>query len=440
MYGFLKRSRGVAASVATFLLFAPLVSAAAPAPIASAVGIMSPAVQTDSHFRPLGVFKPAGLALFPCQQPVPVPGPCYGPDQVRAAYGIQPVLDAGITGAGRTIVLVGAFQSPTIGSDLQAFDAIWHLPAPPRFSVLYPDGATPFNPHDGDQINWALEAAIDVEWAHAIAPGAAIDLVLARSGSDVDLLRAVEYSVDHRLGDVISQSFSEAERCAAPGVIAAQHRVYERAAERGITIFASSGDEGATQRTCDGSSLLGVRAVATPASDPDVTAVGGTVLIADLSSGAYHAEVAWPGSGGGFSAVFRRPGYQAASGTGSDRRGVPDVSYDAGVGVIVVWSLLAPPGHVGLGVAGGTSVGPPQWAAMVAMADQLGGRRLGPLNARLYHAARRSDTGAFHDVIGGNNSFAGTTGFAAVPGWDAVTGLGTPDFGRLIRTLARDRD
>lgn len=435
MYRYLKRARQMAASLAAFLVFAPLLSAPLPAPLASAAGVMSPAVQTDSRFRPLGVFNPAGLAPFPCQQTVPAQ--CYGPDQLRAAYDIQPVLDAGITGAGRTIVLVDAFQSPTIESDLQAFDAMWQLPPPPSFAVLYPDGATAFNPRDAQQISWALEAAIDVEWAHAIAPGAAIDLVLAKSGSDVDLLNAVEYAVDNRLGDVISQSFSEAEQCAAPGVIAAQHRVYERAAERGITIFAASGDQGATQLTCDGSSLLGVRAVATPASDPDVTAVGGTVLIADGSTGARQAEVAWPGSGGGFSAEFKRPGFQAPTHTGSDRRGVPDVAYDAGVGVIVVWSLLAPPGRVGLGVVGGTSVGPPQWAAMVAMADQLGGRRLGRINAALYHAATRPGSGAFHDVVSGSNSVPGTTGFAAGPGWDAATGLGTPDFGLLVRTLAR---
>jgi len=438
VYQGLKRARGVATSIAVALLFAPFVSAAIPPPLASAAGVMSPAVRTDSRFRPLGVFNTAGLTAFPCQ--LTVPAQCYGPDQVRAAYDVQSALDRGVTGAGRTIVIVDAFQSPTIQSDLQAFDAIWHLPSPPRFSVLFPDGATPFNPHDTVQIGWALEIAIDVEWAHAIAPGAAIDLVLARSGSDVDLLRAVEYAVDHRLGDVISQSFSEAEQCAGPGVISAQHRVYERAGERGITIFASSGDQGATQLTCDGSSLLGVRAVATPASDPDVTGVGGTMLIANGSTGAYQAEAAWPGSGGGFSVLFKRPGYQAAARTGSGRRGVPDVAYDAGVGVIVVWSLLAPPGHIGVGVAGGTSIGPPQWAAMVAMADQLARRRFGPVNALLYRMARRPGSGAFHDVVGGSNSFGGTTGFAAVRGWDAATGLGTPDFGFLIRSLARGED
>jgi len=253
----------------------------------------------------------------------------------------------------------------------------------------------------------------------------------------VDLLAAVRFVVDHRLADVVSQSFSEAEQCAAPGVLAAQHEVYERALERGITVLASSGDQGATQPTCDGSSLLGRRAVATPASDPAVTGVGGTLLAAGGSTGAYLSELAWPGSGGGFSEFFKRPGYQSVATRESHQRGVPDVSYDAGVGVVVVWSLLAPPGRVGLGVIGGTSLGPPQWAGIVALADQRTGRRLGALNAVLYRLAQRQDAPVFHDVTGGSNSFGGVTGFAAGGGWDPVTGLGTPDVAVLLQSLGR---
>ncbi|MBV8201265.1 MAG: S53 family peptidase [Acidobacteria bacterium] len=385
----------------------------------------------------MGHFHELGLAPFPCQQTVPAQ--CYGPDQIRNAYDIQPLLVRGITGAGQTIVIVEAFQSPTVESDLAAFDAIWRLPAPPHLSIVFPDGASAFNPGDPVQISWALEAAADLEWAHAIAPSAGIDLVFAKSASDVDLLNAVRYAVDHRLGDVISQSFGEAEQCAGPGVIASQHSAYERAVAERITLLASTGDQGATQLTCDGTSLLGVQAVSTPASDPDVTAVGGTVLLADGLSGAYQAEVAWRAGGGGFSTYFHRPAFQASAHTGSATRGVPDVAFNAGVGVIVVWSLLAPPGQIGLGVVGGTSLGPPEWAGVVALADQKTGRPLGWLNPALYRLARHQADQTFHDITAGSNSFGGAVGFAAGPGWDAVTGLGSPNVASMVSELARDR-
>ena len=429
------RDRVLACLAICGLMSTAVVQALFPLTASASTHTMTPAVRAQGQYRPLGNFNPSGLAPFPCQQTTPAL--CYGPDQIRAAYDIDSLLQAGITGRGRTIVIVDAFQGPTVQSDLAAFDAIWQLPAPPRFSIQFAHGVTPFNPHDPIQVGWALEISTDVEWAHAIAPSAAIDLVLARSPSDVDLLEAVAFAVDHRLGDVISQSYSEAEQCAAPGVIARQHQVYDRAARKGITVLASSGDQGATQPNCDGSALLGRRAVATPASDPEVIAVGGSALSADGTTGAYHGEVAWPGSGGGFSVVFRRPGYQATAHTGSNRRGLPDVGYDAGVGVIVVWSLLAPPGRVGLGVVGGTSVGPPHWAGLIALADQRAGRRLGFINNELYRIARGHASPAFHDIVSGSNTFAGVLGFAARAGWDAVTGLGTPDFAVLVRDLAR---
>ena len=406
---------------------------------------MAPAVGASAEFRSLGNFDDASSPLFLCQRTVPPR--CFGPAQLRAAYGIQPLLDAGITGAGRTIVLVDAYQSPTIQKDLAAFDAIWGLPAPPSFNIVHPFGLTRFDVHDGTQVGWSLEISIDVEWAHAIAPGAGIVVVLARSGSDVDLLRATAYAVQHRLsgsagslGDVIAQSFGEAEQCAPERVIDQLHSVFETAADKGITVLAASGDQGAAQRSCDGSTLLRSRAVATPASDPGVTAVGGTSLQANGITGAYGFEAAWNGSGGGFSTLFERPAYQASLHIEREGRGLPDVAYDADglTGAIIAWSVLAPPNRVGLGVVGGTSIGTPQWAAIAALADQKAGRRLGALNQALYRIGRGpSRSTAFHDVTTGNNTFGGIAGFAAKPGWDAVTGLGTPNADILVPLLSR---
>jgi subtilase family serine protease len=431
----MKRRLGAWLGVSTIGLSAVALGAAP----AGAAGSMTPAIGTYAQFQRLGDVTDLGLAPFPCQNTLPAA--CFGPDQLRAAYGVQPILDSGIDGAGRTIVLIDAFQSPTIQSDLAAFDAIWHLAAPSAFRIIAPDGLTPFDPADGTQIGWSLEISIDVEWAHAMAPGAAIDLVLARSASDVDLLSVTRYAIRHNLGDVISQSFGEAESCTPDHFIQRQHAAFDEAGKRGITLVAASGDQGATQPTCDGSALFAQRTVATPASDPDVTAVGGTYLAADGQTGAYGSESAWQGSGGGFSTQFHRPPYQAQLRTGDGprgMRGVPDVAYDADPhsGPIVAWSVLAPPGRVGLGVVSGTSVGPPQWAAVVALADQAWKGRLGLVNKALYRVAKGHDgSSAFHDVTSGNNSFGGVTGFSASEGWDAVTGLGTPNAARLIPLL-----
>ena len=409
---------------------------AGPAPAAGAA--MTPAV---------GNYVSAPLAR--CQ--LAVPAACYGPAQIRAAYGIQPVLDRGITGKGRTIVLIDAFSSPTLQADLATFDGFFQLPAPPALNVIYPDGPTPFNGHDPIQIGWALEIAVDVEWAHATAPGATIDLVLARSGTDADMLRAIAYAEEHRLngsrgtlGDVMSLSFGEAEQCASKTTIARGHQLFDTAREERISVFAASGDQGATQMSCDGSSPLGSRAVSTPASDPNVTAVGGTHLVADGATGAYQSESAWTGSGGGFSTLYRRPSYQRRFDEDTKGRGVPDVAINADPHgfLMAVWSLLAPPGNPGFGAASGTSAATPIWAGIAALADQAAGHRLGMLNTSLYRLSRGDDgsSRAFHDITTGNNSFHGVVGFSAAAGWDPVTGLGSPNVARIIHALGGGSD
>jgi subtilase family serine protease len=124
-----------------------------------------------------------------------------------------------------------------------------------------------------------------VEWAHAIAPGANITLVLAKTNDDADILSATQYAVDHNLGNVISQSFGENESCVDSNLLAAQRNLFVKATLKHITLIASSGDDGAAQGTCDGSSI--VLAASSPASDPLVTAVGGTALhAADFSTSA----------------------------------------------------------------------------------------------------------------------------------------------------------
>jgi subtilase family serine protease len=332
------------------------------------------------------------------------------------------------------------------------------LGAPPNaslgtFTQIAPDGLTPFVTGDANMTGWAEEISLDVLWAHAIAPGANIVLVLAKSNDDANILSATKYAVDHNLGDVISQSFGENESCMDPILLGQQHQVFADATVNHITIFASSGDDGAAQLTCDGSSL--VQAVSTPASDPLVTAVGGTELHAarycvaafpPCSStpppGTYQGEIAWNepnfgATGGGFSVLHDEPSYQKGTIHGGKQRGVPDVSYNAAVLHGVLTYLDVPGLAPGFYLVGGTSAGSPQWAAILAIADQKAGYDLGFINKALYHIGQAPPhySASLFDVTSGNNSIDGVVGFNAGPGWDATTGLGSPKTDQLVNYL-----
>jgi subtilase family serine protease len=400
----------------------------------SANHAMTPAIGASPHAQFLGLAGDATPnAHFSCQDTAG----CYDPTQIRKAYGFDQLT---ADGAGRTIVIVDAFQSPTITTDLSLFDSVFGLPAPPAFNIIAPDGLTPFDSNSSNEVGWSGEITLDVEWAHATAPGATIDLVLAKSNNDADILSATKYAIDNNLGDVISQSFGEGEACMDPALLNAQHTLFQKATAKGITLLASSGDQGAAQPTCDGKSFY--KAASTPASDPNVTGIGGTRLVAD-SAGNYQSETTWnefstfgSAGGGGFSTVYGTPSFQNRLHLPS--RGVPDVSYNAAIigGVLAVWSV--PLGQPAFFRFGGTSAGSPQWAGLVADADQLKGGRVGPINSRLYGWAASGSLAnrLFHDVTTGDNSFGDITGFGAGPGWDASTGLGTPKANALIPQLA----
>jgi subtilase family serine protease len=401
---------------------------------AAAPQFTSHAIQVSPKYTQAAT-DPSGKVLFTCQNNG-APVRCYGPNQIRQAYDIQRVLNAGINGAGSTIVIIDAFQSPTIRQDLRLFSRTWGL-ANPTLNIIAPDGLTPFDPNDPNQVGWSAEISLDVEWSFAIAPGATIDLVLAKSNQDADILSATKYAVDNNLGQVISQSFGEAESCMDPGLFALQHTIFQEAVKKGITLFASSGDDGAAQPTCDGSSLF--LSASTPASDPLVTGVGGTYLNADARSGKYIGESAWNetdvatgASGGGFSSFFARPGFQSSYIRNPAARGVPDVAYNASVngGVLVAWGV--PFGVGAFFIFGGTSAGSPQWAGMLALVNQAFGRQ-GSINNTLYLGFAKADYNLFfHDITVGTNTFGGVNGYNTKVGWDAVTGLGSFDLGNTF--------
>ncbi len=431
------------------------------------------------HVNPL--VTPAGAVgsygLFSCQVGLSV-GACYDPYQMRKAYGVDSLIEGGDDGTGKTIVILDAFQNPNIVTQLNTFDSFYGLPAmnagagSPSFTQLAPDGLTPFVSGDPNMTSWAEEISLDVAWAHAIAPGANIVLELATDNSDDALLSAFNDAVSHNRGDVISMSFGEAESCAPTS---AWHQAFVNATKKGITLFASSGDQGASQPTCDDNSWI--KSASSPASDPLVTGVGGTELNAagycltqlgcDPTSnppfGTYLGEAGWnegppfgdfqpffpstEASGGGFSTIWGEPSYQQGLIHGGKQRAVPDVSYNAAILHGVLTWLDIPGGPIGWFRFGGTSAGAPQWAALTAIVDQGAGHDYGFINAALYKAGQNSSSyaSAFNDVTTGTNSAVEfdssnnpvtVTGFNAGTGWDAVTGLGSPKAGGVLNALS----
>jgi subtilase family serine protease len=437
--GALAVSQAVAGTAATAL-------GAAARPAVHGGSGMIPAIGTHPPRQKAGAVTP-GLQpnyplIFNCQKPT-ASVTCYGPDQIRTAYGFDTLINAGYTGKGRTIVIVDAFSDPALRRDLRIFNQVFNLPGA-NLTVVAPDGETAFDPSDPNQVGWSGEIALDVEYSHAMAPGAKIVLVEAKSNQDSDLQSALQYVADNNLGDVVSQSFGEAENCLGvnadgthqPGVtLAAAHRQYKQMTDEGMTVFASAGDQGSAQPTCDGSGFL--LSASTPASDPLVTGVGGTQLFANPRTGAYDHEVVWnetrtfgDAGGGGFSSHFAQPGYQHGLGD-FPGRGVPDVAYSGAIdgGVLVAWSVQDPPGT--FYIFGGTSAGSPQWAALAAITDQLNHGRIGNINPALYKMP-----GDFHDITRGNNAFPGVPGYTAARGWDPASGLGTPYAGAIALGLA----
>ena len=377
------------------------------------------------------------------------------PAQVAAAYDLGPLRHLGITGKGQTIVIVDSFGSPTIAADLKYFDNHFKLPAPPSFRVIQPAGQVPpFHAGNSNRVGWAQETTLDVEWAHVIAPGARILLVETPTSENEgttgfpQIVTAENYVLRHKLGQVISQSFAATEQTfPSRSSLLALRGAYKLAARDHVTVLAATGDEGATSYKYNMQDLYTSRAVSWPATDPLVTAVGGTQLALRADGSRRSHDVAWANGGGGTSIDFGRPAYQRGvrALTGS-ARGVPDISMDASCGSAVAiytsfsggqWNPIC-----------GTSLATPLFAGIVALADQYAGHgkphSLGLINPAIYAIAARHERGVV-DIRSGNNtqrfSQGGkqytVKGFAARPGYDLVTGVGTIDAAYFVPELAK---
>ena len=396
---------------------------------------------------------------------------CYQPAQIQQAYDLPSLYASGVTGRGRTIVIVDSFGSPTIRHDLAVFDQAFGLPAPPKFTISQPAGRVPaYNPNNSDMVGWAAETTLDVEYAHAIAPGASI-LLVETPVSETEgvhgfpqIVTAEEYVIRHHLGDVISQSFSATEQT-FPGRAAVQalRGAYQLAARNHVTVLAASGDSGAADVKLDESTYYPFPVTSWPDSDPLVTAVGGTQLHF-TATGKPAAPTVWNDTfnraanefavgnagpnplagGGGRSVLFGRPGYQnGVENVTGGQRGVPDISMSGACnGSVDTYGTYrgAPPGW---SPSCGTSEATPLFAGIVALAAQVAGHPLGPVNPALYRLAAAHARGIV-DVTKGDNTVSFTQGgrrhtvrgFTAAPGYDLASGVGTVDARYFVRELA----
>jgi subtilase family serine protease len=421
-----------------FSLFCLLVAACAPFS-----GSGSPTAVPTRGTSTSTVYPTDTTANDTCPANIPFGANCQTPQSMRVAYGIAPLIAKGFTGKGQTIVDIVSFGSPTLQQDIDAFDQQFGLP-PITIQQISPINEPISDPH-GDRAGWAGETTLDVEIIHALAPDANIVVLTSPVAETEGTLglpefrQLLQYTIDHKLGNIVSQSWGASEQtlndAAGQAEIQKWDALYKQATTQdGLTILSSSGDSGATDYAdIDATRYSTTPTTSFPADDSWVTSVGGTALRRQSTT---FSETAWDSSGGGFSAFFSTPDYQKGLPSSvqnllQKRRGVPDVSGDAdpNTGLAIYqngsWSL-----------AGGTSASAPLWASLIAIANQMAGHPLGFINPGLYKLSSSASYGQdFHDITVGNNSFGSVQGYDAVPGWDAITGLGSPNAVKLLPDL-----
>jgi len=429
----------------------------------------------------------------PAYSPKVVPNPLtyvvcgYKPEQLRGAYGIDQALAQGYDGRGATVAVVDAYASPTIAKDAATY-ATRNDPRHPlrsyQFSQSLP--ASYNSVTECGAPGWYGEETLDVEAVHAMAPAANILYAGASSCQDIDLVAAVNSVLDNDLAQVITNSYGSTGEPGSVAEVQAAHQSALQAAAQGVSLLFSSGDNG------DEIVNTGTRQVDYEASDPMVTAVGGTSLNVTKTNG-YGWEQGWGtgrsilqpnntwspvppaylyGGGGGTSRLFRQPSYQKGVvpddianyfGQGP-HRAVPDVAMDGdpNTGFLVGQTQTFPNGSLQYSEyrIGGTSLSSPLFAGVVAVANQVKGGNLGFLNPRMYKLA---GTNAFHDVfhqgvtdavvrvdyINGFDASAGlrtslrtlnqTGTIYTRKGYDDVTGVGSPNGAAFLNAMAGGR-
>lgn len=387
---------------------------------------------------------------------------CYQPGQIEVNYGMPALYAHHLDGRGATICIVDSYGSPTIQSDLKTFDTAFDLPAPPSFKIITPAGSIPpYDPSNTTMVGWAVETSLDVEYSHAMAPGANIVLAETPVAETIgvagfpQMIQAENYMIARNMCDVISQSFAAAEQTFPDAQSLLNLRsAYINAAGHGVTVLGAAGDDGTSSPSnAAGTTYFTSQVVNWPASDPLVTAVGGTQLHLGATGAALMAPNVWndtnwlgsPAAGsGGVSTIFGRPAWQdGVKGIVGNRRGLPDVAMSAAVdGGVLVYASFAGLNGPGYYVIGGTSEASPEFAGVVAVADEDAGHPLGDLNPTLYSLAASGAPGIVPIATGNNTvTFAQGGQTYTVPGYEAngsyslTDGLGTVDAAALVPEL-----
>ena len=452
----------LAAAVSGAGVVAPLAGSPA-APLAAVVAIRPGIVHALAA-------QPVPPATAFCEKKFKIA--CYLPKQIQRAYHLPALFRKGVDGKGQTIVIVDSFGSPTVRHDLSVFDAKAGLPAPPSLRVIQPAGkVAPYRPNS-NRVGWAGETDLDVEYAHTMAPGARILLVETPTSENEGttgfpaIVRAEKYVVSHHLGGVISQSFSATEQTFPSRKSLTDLRgAYVAAARGGVTVLAASGDSGAADVKFNQVTYYLHPVTSWPDSDPLVTGVGGTRLHLTAAGRHTRPDSVWNDTfnaatnrfivgnkgpnplagGGGKSVIFSRPAYQNSvrSVVGSSR-GVPDISMSGACNGAADMYQSFKGQAAGWYPTCGTSEATPEFAGIVALADQVAGHPLGVINPLLYRMSAQHLPGIV-DVVAGNNTVSfrqggklhTVHGFRARPGYDLASGVGTVNAPLFVYELAK---
>jgi subtilase family serine protease len=352
-----------------------------------------------------------------------------GLPKLSQAYNVKPLWDKKIDGTGATVGVLVSYGNKDIKAVIDRYSKLNGLP-PANVETLEPVGAVPSCDKAADRAvceSWGGETALDVEMIHTMAPGAKI-VVLATPVAQKqgitglpEMMRAIDYATTHKLVDVISMSFGATEETFDNfGQIRALDPAFDRASAAGITLVAASGDVGASgyrKEPKDGRDEYDFRVASWPASDPRVTAVGGTVLHLNSQNIRTKPDTVWQESGGGLSKVFATPDYQkgVTSITRTKFRTFPDITME--------------------GVSG-TSESAPLFAGVLALAVQSKHGRLGQINPALYEKlGTHPINSGIVDVTTGNNNYDNVTGYRAGKGYDIVSGWGTLNAAKFVPAL-----
>jgi subtilase family serine protease len=366
-------------------------------------------------------------------------GPAFGPQDLYTFYNETALLNSGIDGSGVdcTALIEDSNFDP---AGLDAFNSQFGLPAFNGGNL-----AESFPTTDPGVNGDAIETVLDISYAHAIAPGAPINVYIGdqtNSNTGLGIVDAMLQAVHDNSCGAISISFS---------ICGGSNRFYKgfdglfaQANSQGQSVFVGSGDNGSAglllnKKTgaCVPSTKPRVNEMA---ASPHVSAIGGTQFNANFDSSGndvgFVAESVWNdssgASGGGKSKIFKKPSFQLGVTPKKDKkRDIPDIAIGASPNS--PGFFLATTGTVGCCI-GGTSVSAPMWAGIAQLIAQSKSSRVGNINARLYQLGS-SNSAAIRDVTSGNNSFGGVTGFSAGAGYDLASGWGTPDIAAFVEAF-----